>query len=69
MFSHVLKNVIMSLFYFFYSKPEMLYVFQENDVVNTKLKLRYGKSALYGAPTGAMDLMFPRRLQYFHCHR
>lgn len=44
-------------------------LFQENDAADTELKLRYGKSVLYGAPTGAMDFVSPRRLQFFRRHR
>jgi len=37
---------------------------KENDGAETKLKLRDGKSALHGAPSGAMDFVFPRHLQF-----
>lgn len=54
-------GIYILLFFFF--------LLQRNDSTDTKLKLRHGKGVLHGAPSGAMDLVFPRRLQFLRRHR
>lgn len=64
-------RVVFFILFFFYKSYSInkFILFQENDVADTILKSRDGKSAKHCAPSGAMDFVFPHRLQSFHYHR